>query len=244
MGELTVRAPDPSFEGSVAGIAFVKGAAKVDPKDNPGAYGYFQSAGYEISGKTLNDAPGQYARGREPEGAAPGTPDNPDGIERGAAPRDAAVVKDAAGPMSDAFMPPTNAGEADPHGPRVVSPGLHAVPPAPIRPGEVHVDDVARQEAEETKLAERVLVEGEEATVVDEPFDARPESGNMGPLGLSDPGSVRMGLEAAKDVRDAEDPDAAAARKSLGEMQDGVEATARPATRSRRASRSRARRES
>jgi hypothetical protein len=94
---------------------------------------------------------------------------------RGPESNDAAVQKNAGGPVSDAFLPPTNAGDADPHGPLVVSPGLHGVGPGPIRPGEVYVDDVARQEKEETELAEAVLVEHAPATVaegIDESGDA------------------------------------------------------------------------
>lgn len=188
-----VEAPDPTFRGLVAGIQFTDGVAElsVDADDRAataGILGYFQSAGYAVDGKRLNDPTVRPAA----VVAAPGTPENRDGITRGASAKDAAVVADAAGPVSDAFLPPTNAGRADPHGPEVVSPGLHAVPPAPIRPGEVHVDDVARQEAAETELARRVLVEQEPATIVasDEPPG--------GPLGLSDPGSVEAG------IRDAE----------------------------------------
>lgn len=202
MGQATVKAPDPEFTGSVAGVAFDKGTAKVDLQANPGAYGYFQSAGYEIDGETFVDQPpGLYAPRPTPEAPAPGTPDNPEGITRAPASRDAAVVKDAGGPVSDAFMPPTNAGEADPHGPLVVSPGLHAVPPAPIVPGNVHVDDPAAQEARETDVATKVLVEGQPATIVAETFDP---AKNMGPLGLSDPGSVAMGVEGAKENAAAE----------------------------------------
>ena len=50
--------------------------------------------------------------------------------------RDAAVD-----PKPWDFLPPTNAGEADPHGPLVVAPGIHGVGPKPIRGGEVFVDN-------------------------------------------------------------------------------------------------------
>lgn len=197
MAEQTIRvlAPNREFVGQVAGIQFDHGKASFDREDNEGAYQYFVSAGYEVDGEVRNDPAGAYGRAVEPAAAAPGTPGNEEGITRGPSAKDAAVVKNAAGPMSDAFLPPTNAGEADPHGPSVVSPGLHAVPPAPIRPGEVFVDDVARQELEETDLARAVLVAGAPATVVATPFD--PDA-NMGPLGLSDPGSVEMGIREAK----------------------------------------------
>lgn len=72
--------------------------------------------------------------------------------------RDAAVD-----PKPWDFLPPTNAGEADPHGPLVVAPGIHGVGPKPIRGGEVFVDNPEKQEKAETALAEAVLVEGESA---------------------------------------------------------------------------------
>lgn len=190
--KVSVEAPNAEFAGLVGGVQFDKGKASFDPADHPAALPYFQSAGYIVDGKRLNDPPGYYAPAVTPVEPAPGTRANPDGIVRGETSKDAAVVARAAGPMSDAFMPPTNAGRADPHGPLVVSPGLHAVPPAPIRPGEVAIDDAARQEAEETVLAERVLVQREPATIIasDEPPG--------GPLGLSDPGSVAAGIREAE----------------------------------------------
>lgn len=99
--------------------------------------------------------------------------------------RDAAVD-----PRPIDYLPPTNAGKADPHGPLVVAPGIHAVGPAPIRPGNVHVDDPAQQAKEETSLAQSVLVDREPATDIAVEFNA---DKNMGPLGLSDPGSVEQG---------------------------------------------------
>lgn len=199
MGELTVRTPVRDYTGEIAGIAFADGEASFDPKEHPGALGYFVSAGYEVQGyDTSPEPPGRFEARPTPSAAAPGTPDNPTGIVGGVPPKDAAVEKDAGGPWSDAFLPPTNAGEADPHGPLVVSPGLHAVPPAPIRPGEVHVDDLPRQEAAETKLASEVLSEGRLVGDVVPTFEGPP----AGPLGLSDPGSVDMGVREAERLRD------------------------------------------
>jgi hypothetical protein len=87
--------------------------------------------------------------------------------------RDAAEPIVVGSPLRDAavdpkpwdFLPPTNAGEADPHGPLVVAPGIHGVGPKPIRGGEVFVDNPEKQEKAETALAEAVLVEGKPATV-------------------------------------------------------------------------------
>lgn len=59
--------------------------------------------------------------------------------------RDAAVD-----PAPGDFLPPTNAGVEDPHGPLVVSPGIHALQDMrPVRPGAVS-DDPATQETDET----------------------------------------------------------------------------------------------
>lgn len=223
MSTVTIKAPVPGFTGTVAGVSFADGSASVDPKEHPGAYQYFQDAGYEVDGEVVNDnPPGIHDPRPEPTAPAPGTPDNPTGIIGGVPPKDAAVDKDADGPMSDAFLPPTNAGEADPHGPLVVSPGLHAVPPAPIRPGEVHVgDEVAQQELEETRLAEKVLVEGQPATII---ASNEPPGG---PLQLSDPGSVERGIE---DAAAAVKAGTTVTSKELNPKFDPGERTDAPAT--------------
>lgn len=84
-------------------------------------------------------------------------------VVRGAESKDAAVTSDAAGPDSDAFLPPVNAGLADPHGPLVVSPSIHGTGPGPIVPGPVTVE---RQTEVETEVARRVLVENEPVPAV------------------------------------------------------------------------------
>lgn len=95
--------------------------------------------------------------------------------------RDAAVD-----PRPEDFLPPTNAGEANPHGPLVVSPGIHAIETQVVRPGPVHVEDLAAQQKAETAQAEALLVERRLVSdVIPAPADA-----DRGPLGLSDPGSV------------------------------------------------------
>ena len=154
---MKVYAPNREYAGVAAGIQFAKGVAEVDEASNQGAMAYFRRAGYGI-GSPLTAVPA-----KPPEYQ----PERPAEVALVPPSLDAAVQPNAGGPVSDAFLPPTNAGHADPHGPLVVSPGLHAVPPAPIRPGEVYVDDVARQEREETELAERTLVAPvEPATIV------------------------------------------------------------------------------
>lgn len=71
--------------------------------------------------------------------------------------RDAAID-----PRPEDFLAPTNAGEADPHGPEVVSPGLHGVEGVrPVRPGDV-ADEPDVQEADETEHTEEAqAAEGE-----------------------------------------------------------------------------------
>lgn len=195
-----VTAPVRSYNGTVGygenSVTFKDGEAEV-PTDSPHLR-YFREAGYGVGSKEPQPP-------SAPEVEYP-DPSNPR-IEY-APLRDAAVD-----PRPEDFLEPINAGKAHPHSPEVVSPGIHAVGPAPIRPGEVHVDDVAAQDRAEKELARKVLIEGEPATIVDEHFDpgetaageagrrGRVTGGNMGPLGLSDPGSVEQGIEDAADVR-------------------------------------------
>lgn len=132
-----IEAPDPTYKGFVGPVEFVDGVAETD---NLAVIQYCQGAGYRVSGETLNPR-------SEPE-----TPDPREVTEHvvGTRLRDAAV-----NPHPEDFLPPTNAGEANPHGPEVVAPGLHAVPPGPIVPGEV--GDPQRQQDRETEAAARTL---------------------------------------------------------------------------------------
>lgn len=69
-------------------------------------------------------------------------------------------VRDAAvDPQPEDFLAPVGAGTANPHGPAVVAPGIHALETKPVLPGDV--TDPARQEARESELAARVLVADE-----------------------------------------------------------------------------------
>jgi len=194
MSKTKVYAPNLAYSGEVGGVQFQDGVAEYDPADHPGADAYFRSAGYGI-GKRASEPPAAVATfdGKPVDARDFGEP-QPFGSPN----RDAAVD-----PRPGDYLPPTNAGQADPHGPLVVSPEIHASGPAGIRSGEVFVDDVVRQETAETELAERVLVDGGPA-VEAVPFDAEV---NMGPLGLSDPGSVELGLRgAAEQAASAEAP--------------------------------------
>jgi hypothetical protein len=111
-------------------------------------------------------------------------------------------------PKPEDFLAPINAGEANPHGPKVVSPEIHASGPAGIRPGDVFVDDTDKQEVREKAFAEARLIDG--ATAAEANRAEVPDIDDFGPLGLSDPGSVEQGVEGAKEVAKAEKAEASA----------------------------------
>jgi hypothetical protein len=119
--------------------------------------------------ETDNDMVVRYARkagyGIDGDASAPEAPVQPDSREVGGEHVVGTRLRDAAvDPREEDFLPPTNAGEADPHGPLVVAPGVHASETGPIHPGDVHVDDPKVQEAQETALAEAVFVRNEDVT--------------------------------------------------------------------------------
>lgn len=144
-GTVTVHAPEPTFGGTVAGVQFADGVAEVD-RSNTAALHYFRVARYGIERPAELEDP-------EPVDLRE-LGDRGDGIVVvGSRLRDAAVD-----PQPGDFLAPVNAGLADPHGPLVASPGLHAVPPAPIVPGLVSPDP-AVQDARESAVAEAVLVD-------------------------------------------------------------------------------------
>jgi hypothetical protein len=148
MATVMVTAPNADYTGTgPGGVKFVQGEATVDTSvpAQRAALAYFRDRGYGIAG----DEPVQ-----------PETPEQPDSRDvthehAGARLRDAAV-----NPREVDYLVPTNAGDADPHGPLVVSPGPHASTPGPVHPGPVDVDDPRVQEARETSLASDVFVDG------------------------------------------------------------------------------------
>ena len=144
MATVKVHAPNPAFKGEVAGVAFSKGVAEVDPKEHAAAIGYFRRRGYGI-GKAAKVEPDRPERvdAREATRRTVGTPL-----------RDAAVD-----PEKGDFLAPINAGKEDPHGPKVVSPEIHHEGPKGIKPGEVHVGEPAEQQRDERALAQAVLIE-------------------------------------------------------------------------------------
>ena len=140
MATVKVTCPVAGYTGHVAGIEFKDGVATVDSSDLD-ALAYFRRHGYTIG----DQAP-------KPQ---------PDLID----PRDLSVVtvgtklRDAAvDPRPGDFLPPTNAGQANPHGPEVISPGLHANPPGPIVPGPVSRDPKVQEAVETTAAAEAMGV--------------------------------------------------------------------------------------
>ncbi len=135
-----VTAPNPETNGIHAGVEFVSGVGETD---NPGALAYFRAAGYSI------DQPADAA-----ERAASIDSRDVGVVKVGTPLRDAAVD-----PRPGDYLAPSNAGEADPHGPLVVNPEIHGEGPGPIVPGLVS-DDPAVQDAIESAVSEAVKVRG------------------------------------------------------------------------------------
>ncbi|TQJ60485.1 hypothetical protein FBY30_2753 [Arthrobacter sp. SLBN-83] len=136
---MKITSPDKTYTGtSVYGsttLAFKEGVAETD--DLPaGVRLYLQGAGYGIDGAaTAPDVP-EVLDPRDVSGTE----------QLGTALRDAAVD-----PQEGDFLAPTNAGKANPHGPEVIAPEIHASEGVrPVKPGDVHVDDTAKQDKAES----------------------------------------------------------------------------------------------
>lgn len=159
-----------SVYGSTS-ITFIDGVATVEDLPD-GIRHYLLSAGYNVDGEQA-----------EPQ-AVPAPIDARDatGVQVGGPLRDAAVD-----PRADDFLPPVNAGQADPHGPLVVAPGIHAEGERAVRPGPVS-SDPAQQTADEQETAEALLIDNKPAG--DAVALAVPDRKDTGPLDLSDPGSA------------------------------------------------------
>lgn len=171
-------------------LDFKDGVADYDGDLPDGVRQYLVGRGYGLgSNKTTQPEPVEVADPRDVETEVVGTKL-----------RDAAVD-----PKPEDFLAPTNAGEGNPHGPEVVSPEIHASGPAGILPGNVFVEDPAKQEKRETDYAKARLVD--QVPAPEAVADAVPDIEDFGPLGLSDPGSVTQGVEAAKEVAEAESED-------------------------------------
>src|SRR5690242_18051311 len=165
-------------------LDFQDGVAEHEGDLPDGIRQYLQGAGYGLGSK----------KPTQPEPVEVPDPRDYEGDEVvGTRLRDAAVD-----PRPDDFLAPINAGEANPHGPEVVSPEIHASGPAGIRPGNVFVEDPEKQDQRESEYAKARLIEQVPAgeAVKNEIADVT----DFGPLGLSDPGSVQQGIEGAKEV--------------------------------------------
>lgn len=176
-----VEAPNKDYNGPGPGDAvFENGVAEVE---NEAALNYYRSAGYKVSGKY------------ESEPAEQKVPDPRDVTHEtvGTPLRDAAVDPDP----SD-FLAPVNAGDGNPHGPKVVSPEIHASGPSGIRPGGVFVEDVDKQEKREKEFADARLIQ--QASAAEAVAKEVPDTEDRGPIGFSDPGSADAGRENAEDA--------------------------------------------
>lgn len=157
-----IHAPNPRYNGSVGGVSFEKGVAEATEKEHPAAFAYFRRHGFGIGEPVEEPEPAVRADARDVARTGP--------HRFGSRLRDAAVD-----PKEDDFLPPTNAGEADPHGPLVVAPEVHASGPKGIRGGDVHVDDPNAQAAAEAGVAKAVLVDRQPHPAVEaEADDDRP----------------------------------------------------------------------
>jgi hypothetical protein len=155
-------------------LVFKDGVAESDEL-NKGAKAYLKRKGYGF-GSRKGKAP-------EAETSQPLDPRKVSTEKVGDPVRDAAVD-----PREGDFLAPTNAGEANPHGSEVVSPEIHASQGVrPVKAGEVHVDDPAKQDAAEKAHAAAatdgtpvVLTDGEKADVIAAGGPGLP-SGQTGP---------------------------------------------------------------
>lgn len=177
-GTVEIFAPNPDFSGERSGVAFAHGRAKADRRENAAAIAYFRRQGYGI--------------GERPPAPKPPTP-AVSALEAAAVQSVGGRLRDAAvDPHPDDFLPPVNAGKADPHGPLVVAPEIHHDGPAGLRPGVVAVDDPKRQSREESATAKAVLVERQDKG---EALGVFGPGADTGELGLSDPGSADAGRD-------------------------------------------------
>lgn len=161
--KITAPVAVPGDHVGVGGLVFTDGVAETD---DPAIIGYAERHGYGVghrkpTGETVEDLPDS----RDIHADSP--------VMVGTLLRDAAVD-----PKPEDYLPPVNAGKADPHGPEVVAPQLHGAGVGPIAPGAVTED-------KEAALAEAVLVDGQD---VGEATQAQ-AGDNTGPLDLSDPSS-------------------------------------------------------
>lgn len=176
-----ITSPVSGFTGTTylgpTRLDFVDGVADSDDLTD-GQKAYLVGAGYGIGSASVT----------VPEPQEVADPRDFDPVEQVGEPlRDAAVD-----PEPSDFLPPTNAGQANPHGPDVVSPGIHALQDVrPVKPGDVHVDDLDAQQEAETEHAavhtsgEPVIdnVDGDGETVADALDENQPTVADAGDKG-------------------------------------------------------------
>lgn len=212
MAKIKVYAPNGEYTtdklgsgfAAIGGVEFKDGVGEVD-EGNTAVLAYFRRKGYGI-GKPA----------RKPDQAESPDPREVSNLRSGTPLRDAAVD-----PKPGDFLPPTNAGEANPHGPLVVAPQIHAAEqgPKPIVAGAVPADP-ADQEAKET-AAVKQAASGEPVDpttgvpageVLTNTVDAAdPDAGGPPPKDLDD-GSTDE--PAAADLGDEAEPPAKSAKKA------------------------------
>lgn len=148
----TINSPSATYSGtSTIGpttLLFKDGVAEHDGDLPKGVAAYLEAQGFGIDGAAkVSEVP------------EPVDPRNLTTTQLGSKLRDAAVD-----PKPVDFLAPSNAGEANPHGPAVVSPEIHASEGVrPVRPGDV--PEPANQEANELKHAATIKENGAEPAV-------------------------------------------------------------------------------
>lgn len=176
-----VEAPNKEYNGpGPGGAVFENGVAEVD---DDVALNYYRSAGYTVSGKVESAV-------ESPEAADPREVTHE---TIGTRLRDAAVD-----PEDSDFLAPINAGTDNPHGSSVVAPEIHASGPSGVRPGEVFVEDTAKQEQREKAFAEARLIQQKAAAEV--VAEEVPDTEDRGEIGFSDPGSADAGRKGANEA--------------------------------------------
>lgn len=131
-----VYAPNPAASGrSVSGVTFADGVAEVE-EDNSAALGYFRRHGYGIGERPkVTDATSE--------------PPDPRRSPRGGSPVGTRLRDAAVDPEKRDHLPPVNAGQENPHGPKVVSPQVHAAEPPRMPGGPVEASKEVAQAATE-----------------------------------------------------------------------------------------------
>jgi hypothetical protein len=145
---IKITSPIKDFTGNTSvgstPLVFENGTAVVE-KLSDAVKAYLLGAGYTVDGESVTP-PASYNGQRVADEAPVDSRDLVDPTQVGSQLRDAAVD-----PAKADFLPPTGAGTADPHGPKVVSPEVHASQGVrPVTGGPVAVDNPDAQEAKET----------------------------------------------------------------------------------------------